>query len=128
MSKKRLSYTGLSKSPLKAVLTWRMYPDLPSPASPGGKYSGGNSYQPQPTPCWQKPLTSFFVPGLWVNGKVGTDDAILDASKRPPVMGMEEEGKENDEPEEVGTRGEKKKGEEEKKPEKNGMISDSDED
>ena len=55
-------------------------------------------------------------------------DALLDASKRPPVMGMEEEGKENDEPEEVGTRGERKKGEEEKKPEKNGMISDSDED
>merc|ERR1711909_181450 len=30
-------------------------------ASPGGnKYSGGNSYNPQPTPDWQKPLTSFF--------------------------------------------------------------------
>ena len=62
--------------------------------------------------------------GRWL----GTDDALLDASKRPPVMGMEEEGKENDEPVEVGTRGERKKGEEEKKLEKNGMISDSDED
>ena len=60
--------------------------------------------------------------------ELGTDDALLDATKRPPVMGMEEEGKENDEPEEVGTREEQKKGEEEKKPEKNGMISDSDED
>merc|ERR1712204_60526 len=30
-------------------------------ASPGGpKYGGGNSYNPQPTPDWQKPLTSFF--------------------------------------------------------------------
>merc|ERR1712204_32010 len=30
-------------------------------ASPGGpKYGGGNSYNPQPTPGWQKPLTSFF--------------------------------------------------------------------
>ena len=28
--------------------------------SPAGKYSGGNSYNPQPTPEWQKPLTSFF--------------------------------------------------------------------
>ena len=43
------------------------------------------------------------------------------------MMGMEEEGKENEEPEEMGT-GEEKKGEKEKKPEKNGMISDSDED
>ena len=41
------------------------------------------------------------------------------------MMGMEEEGKEN---EEMGTRGEEKKVEKEKKPEKNGMISDSDED
>ena len=44
------------------------------------------------------------------------------------MMGMEEEGKENEEPEEMGTRGEEKKVEKEKKPEKNGMISDSDED
>ena len=29
-------------------------------SSPGGKYSGGNSYCPQKTPGWQKPLTSFF--------------------------------------------------------------------
>jgi len=30
-------------------------------ASPGGaKYGGGNSYNPQPVPGWQKPLTSFF--------------------------------------------------------------------
>ena len=59
---------------------------------------------------------------------LGTDDALLDPSKRPPVMAMEEEGKENDEPEEMGNREEKKKGEEGKKLEKNGMISDSDED
>ena len=32
--------------------------------SPAGKYSGGNGYNPQPTPDWQKPLTSFFVSGL----------------------------------------------------------------
>ena len=43
------------------------------------------------------------------------------------MMGMEEEGKENEEPEEIGTT-EEKKGEKGKKPEKNGMISDSDED
>merc|ERR1712218_385132 len=30
--------------------------------SPAGKYSGGNGYNPQPTPDWQKPLTSFFTP------------------------------------------------------------------
>ena len=29
-------------------------------SSPGGKYSGGNSYCPQKTPGWQMPLTSFF--------------------------------------------------------------------
>ena len=30
-------------------------------ASPAGKYSGGNSYQPQPTPDWQKKVDSFFI-------------------------------------------------------------------
>jgi len=25
------------------------------------KYGGGNTYNPQPTPEWQKPLTSFFT-------------------------------------------------------------------
>ena len=30
--------------------------------SPAGKYSGGNSYNPQPTPAWQKPI-SFFTSG-----------------------------------------------------------------
>ena len=29
-------------------------------ASPGGKYSGGNSYCPQPTPGWQQGINSFF--------------------------------------------------------------------
>ena len=29
-------------------------------ASPGGKYGGGNSYNAQPTPGWQKKLTNFF--------------------------------------------------------------------
>ena len=27
---------------------------------PWGKYSGGDSYNPQPVPAWQKPLTAFF--------------------------------------------------------------------
>ena len=36
---------------------------LLSVGSPAGKYSGGNGYNPQPTPDWQKPLTSFFTPG-----------------------------------------------------------------
>ena len=31
--------------------------------SPAGKYSGGNGYNPQPTPDWQKPLTSFLIAG-----------------------------------------------------------------
>ena len=30
-------------------------------ASPGGKYGGGNSYNAQPTPGWQKKLTNFFL-------------------------------------------------------------------
>ena len=29
--------------------------------SPAGKYSGGNSYNPQPTPDWQKSMTSFLI-------------------------------------------------------------------
>ena len=29
--------------------------------SPAGKYSGGNSYNPQPTPDWQKKMTSFLI-------------------------------------------------------------------
>merc|ERR1712192_342956 len=39
--------------------------------SPAGKYSGGNGYNPQPTPDWQKPLTSFL---------------IADPNKPPPKM------------------------------------------
>ena len=39
---------------------------LLSVGSPAGKYSGGNGYNPQPTPDWQKPLTSFFTPGWWI--------------------------------------------------------------
>ena len=29
--------------------------------SPAGKYSGGNSYNPQPTPDWQKTMISFLI-------------------------------------------------------------------
>ena len=39
--------------------------DHATSGSPAGKYSGGNGYNPQPTPEWQKPLTSFFIAGWW---------------------------------------------------------------
>jgi hypothetical protein len=43
------------------------------------KYGGGNTYNPQPTPEWQKPLTSFFTrdPNVPVKEKK-TDDEEMD--------------------------------------------------
>merc|ERR1711909_231021 len=52
--------------------------------SPGGKYSGGHGYNPQPTPDWQKPLTSFFQ---------------RDPNAPPPKMKKHGEDEEDDSPE-----------------------------
>merc|ERR1719369_2766259 len=80
-----------------------------TPGSPGGKYQGGNSYNPQPTPNWQKPLTSFFVP---------------DPSRRPPKM-QDDQDEQSEEPSNETSSHDRGKGD---KPTKNGIISDSDED
>ena len=71
--------------------------------SPGGKYSGGNSYNPQPTPDWQKPLTSFFQ---------------RDPNAPPPKM------KKHDEDEEDGSPEPKNKGKGKGKSSKKGQEED----
>ena len=111
--------------------------------SPGGKYSGGNSYNPQPTPDWQKPLTSFFQrdPNAPPPQIKKHDEDEEEGSSEPKNKGKgkgksskkgQEEDEENEPPkkmisdEVIEREAEVLKDKESHK--KNGVISDSDED
>lgn len=121
-------------------------------ASPGGnKYGGGNSYNPQPTPDWQKPLTSFFTrdPNA-PPPKMKDEDDLEDETKPVKDKGKgkgksskkkgedvnKEEDEENEPPKKITKSNEVKNVEEggssdksdSSKLQKNGLISDSDED
>merc|ERR1719222_172200 len=100
--------------------------------SPAGKYSGGNGYNPQPTPDWQKPLTSFFVPDPNKpppKMKEASEEGDIDAKKikgKGKGKKSRKEEQEQEGQEEAGVDEEKEN--KKQKIERNGVISDSDED
>merc|ERR1712013_37401 len=77
--------------------------------SPTGKYSGGNSYNPQPTPAWQKPI-SFFTSDLNKESSV-EEDNLAAKNEMVKAKGKGKEEKEN-----------------KSKMEKNGVFTDTDSD
>merc|ERR1712059_132827 len=100
---------------------------------------GGNSYNPQPVPDWQKPLTSFFTrdpnapppkmkkvedleddEGMEVDEEKGEKVKDKGKGKGKGKSTKKTEDEENEAPE---TKEEEEV--EEKKPQKNGLISDS---
>ena len=110
-------------------------------ASPGWKYSGGNSYCPQPTPGWQQGINSFFKrdpnappPKMKDDEDMKEEEEVIKASEekgKGKGKGKRSSKKKVAEDEENEPPNKKDKDEDEgeatKEPQKNGIIdSDSD--
>merc|ERR1712048_1158108 len=65
--------------------------------SPAGKYSGGNSYNPQPTPDWQKKMTSFLIKSDLDKESSVEEDDLATKKKIVKAKGKGQEEKENKE-------------------------------